>query len=254
MQKTLWSHYSLSVFFGFLFALSLIIFSVFMDGYAQARGEGEESWPVIYAMVLNFSKIMYDRSPSFDMSSDDSFQRYLSNDTPFDDLNYVPSDLEPINSNFTANDARKFKLRKEAGDMFADMARHFRHEFSGDRLAIFSAYRSKSYQDSLLRAWCNKDACAKWGTSEHQAWLALDLRVVTKWGRSLSMDTPNKYTDWLHEHAQERGFHNTYQKGVAIDGKIIEGRHRRYLWIDLATLLQEKWETIAEYYSWMNKN
>lgn len=36
------------------------------------------------------------------------------------------------------------------------------------------------------------------------------------------MDTPNKYTDWLHAHAQERGFHNTYQKGVAIDGKIIE--------------------------------
>ena len=95
------------------------------------------------------------------MESDDSLQRFLDTNHPFHQLTYVPVDLTPINSNFTANDARKFKLRQEAGDQFADMAWHFWNTFSGDRLANFSAYRSKSYQDSLLRNGCNKDLCAK---------------------------------------------------------------------------------------------
>jgi LAS superfamily LD-carboxypeptidase LdcB len=129
------------------------------------------------------------------------------------------------------------------------MAWHFQDYFKWDRLTIFSAYRSKSYQDSLIKRWCAADACAKWWTSEHQAWLAVDLRVMTKGWKSISMDTSNKYTDWLHAHAQEWGFHNTYQRGVAIDGKIIEWRHWRYMGIELATLLQQKGMTIAEYYN-----
>ncbi|MEI6672779.1 MAG: hypothetical protein WCL02_05645 [bacterium] len=65
----------------------------------------------------------------FDFVHDDSFQKYLNTDHPFDDILYVPSDLVPINSNFTANAARKFLLRQEAGDMFADMAWYFRDAF-----------------------------------------------------------------------------------------------------------------------------
>ncbi|MEI7563298.1 MAG: hypothetical protein WCJ39_06695 [bacterium] len=86
-----------------------------------------------------------------DFDSDDSLQKYLSEKTPFHTLNYEPSDLASINSNFTANDARHFKLRQEAGDMFADLAWHFWDHFKGDRLAIVSAYRSKTYQDTLVK-------------------------------------------------------------------------------------------------------
>ena len=78
----------------------------------------------------------------FDFASDDSYQRYLDNQHPFVDLDYVPGDLELINSDFTANDASRFELRQKAGEMFADMAWHFWHDFSGDRLSITSAYRS----------------------------------------------------------------------------------------------------------------
>ena len=66
----------------------------------------------------------------FDFDTDDSYQRFLTTNRPFKDLDYVPSDLAPINSNFTANDARKFKLRQKAGDMFADMAWHFWDDFT----------------------------------------------------------------------------------------------------------------------------
>lgn len=192
------------------------------------------------------------QSMKFDFTSDNSFQKYLNADHPFDDILYVPWDLAPINSNFTANAARKFTLRQEAGDMFADMAWHFRDEFKGDRLAIVSAYRSKWYQDSLVKKWCRQDQCALWWTSEHQAGLAIDLRVVTKSWKTISMDTPNIYTDWLHTYAYQWWFHNTYQKWVEIDGKIVEWRHRRYLWTELAKILMDNNQTLAEYYKTIN--
>jgi LAS superfamily LD-carboxypeptidase LdcB len=131
------------------------------------------------------------------------------------------------------------------------MAWHFRDAFSGDKLFITSAYRSKWFQNYLIKQWCVLLKCAPIGTSEHQAWLALDLKVITRWGRWYSLDAayPNKYSDWLHVHARERGFHNTYQKGVAIDGKIVEWRHRRYLWITLAKILADNGQTLAEYYN-----
>lgn len=260
MAKQSWSRTHLFVFLWLGLALCVAVFSIFANGYASANTTNVEAQEIVFelqseAMTQNFvSKIvnpLFTTTASYDFTSDDSYQRYLSNETPFSDLNYVPVDLAPINSNFTANNSKKFELRQTAGDEFADMARHFRDDFKWDKLYVLSAYRSKSYQDGLLKRWCKANACAKGWASEHQAWLALDLRVVTKWGKMISLDYPNKYTDWLHAHAQEWGFHNTYQKGVAIDGKIVEGWHRRYMGVELATLLREKGDTIAEYYKWI---
>ena len=130
----------------------------------------------------------------FDFDSDDSFQKYLNTDHPFYDSSYIPTDLIPINSNFTANNSKVFKLRQEASIQFADMAWHFRNAFSGDRLYISSAYRSMWLQDYLIKQWCALIKCAQVGTSEHQAGLALDLKVISRWGKWYSLDLayPNK--------------------------------------------------------------
>ena len=252
------------IYISWWFALSLVVMTclIFLDGYAHAHLASTDLWGVptggqnqilSHQIIPDPTDPLSAIHPTFDFTSDDSFQRYLDPSHPFQNINYVPADLAPINSNFTANDARKFELRQEAGDSFADMAWHFRDHFGGDRLSITSAYRSESFQKSLLKNWCSDDLCAKPGTSEHQAWLALDLSVVTKWGRTISMDKPNKYTDWLHAYAQEWGFHNTYQKGIAIDGKVVEWWHRRYLGTWLATLLFENNQTFAEYYKTVNR-
>lgn len=108
---------------------------IFFDGYVPARETSENSSTGIVVMFSSSSlsdviNPVFVSSLSFDLDSDASFQKYLSTETPFEDVYYVPQDLAPIESNFTANDARKFKLRKEAGDMFADMAWHFRSAFS----------------------------------------------------------------------------------------------------------------------------
>lgn len=254
----------LSSFFTFAFAM---VFLALAQNYVHAWSTSLSiQEPVrIVAATDTTSTVEYDimssfwfdhGSAGFDIDSDDSYQKYLNTDHPFNDSSYVPKDLVPIESNFTANDSRKFKLRKEAGIAFADMAWHFRNAFSGDRLYITSTYRSRGFQDYLIKQWCSLIKCAQIGTSEHQAWLALDLKVITKWGRAYSLDLngqPNKYYDWLKSNAATFGFHNTYQKGIAVDGKMIEWWHRRYLSAELATILANNNQTFAEYYNSTNK-
>lgn len=251
----------LTSFFTFAFAM---LFLALVQNYAQASTSSLASLsslstvytadiesPMQHTIVPNFW--LEEQAVSFDFTSDDSFQKYLHTDHPFTDTSYVPTDLIPIDSNFTANNSRAFKLRQEASIQFADMAWHFRNTFSGDKLYITSAYRSRGFQDYLIRQWCSLIRCAQIGTSEHQAWLALDLKVITRWGRAYSLDLayPNKYYDWLASNAPRFGFHNTYQKGVEVDGKMAEWRHRRYLGIDLAKILADNDQTFAEYYNWL---
>jgi hypothetical protein len=95
--------------------------------------------------------VVRDRSPEFDFDTDDSLQKFLHDEHPFTDPAYVPADLLPINSNFTANNSKAFKLREEAGIQFADMAWHFWNAFSGDKLFIASAYRGSSFQAFMIR-------------------------------------------------------------------------------------------------------
>jgi D-alanyl-D-alanine carboxypeptidase len=52
----------------------------------------------------------------------------------------------------------------------------------------------------------------------------------------------------MQENAHLYGFHNTYQKGMEVDGKMVEPRHRRYVGVELATHLHESGQTIAEYF------
>ena len=231
----------LSAFFTFAFAM---LFLALLQNNVHASGT------VAYQLVSTFWSEY--TTPGFDFDDDASLQKYLNADHPFLDSSYVPSDLVPIDSNFTANVSKTFKLRQEAALAFADMAWHFRDAFSGDRLYISSAYRSAWFQDFLIKQWCKLIKCAQMGTSEHQAGLAVDLKIITRWWTSHSLDitsNPNKYYDWLKSHAATFGFHNTYQKGIDVDGKIVEWWHWRYVWSSLATLLADKEQTFAEYYN-----
>lgn len=178
-----------------------------------------------------------------DTLTDTSYQKFLDGEHPFLDLNYTPSDLAPIESDFTANNARKFQLRKEVWIKFADLARHFRNHFKGKkRLRITSAYRSFTHQQQLLSSYCKKKyQCANAGSSEHQAGLALDLG--TNGGR---LDKASLTR--LQENAHKRGFHQSYQKGIEIDKTIIEPWHWRYVGEALATELYETKLSFTEWF------
>jgi LAS superfamily LD-carboxypeptidase LdcB len=257
----------LTSFFTFAFAMMLL---ALVQNYAHAwstalpvqepvRIVSTENVSTLTSTVIDYDVIpsfwFAHAAPGFDFDTDTSFQKYLNADHPFEDSAYTPTDLLPINSNFTANSSKAFKLREEAGIQFADLAWHFRNTFSGDKLYIASAYRSSGLQWYLIKQWCAMIKCAAIGTSEHQAWLAVDLKVITKWGRWYSLDAayPNKYSDRLKANAADYGFHNTYQKWVEVDGKIVEWRHRRYVWPELAKILADNNQTFAEYYNSLDK-
>jgi len=248
----------LTMFFSFSFAM---LFLALAQNYVRAEISNlapvrivavgnSDIQPIVAHNIFPSFGLIHTSLAQFDFDSDDSFQKFLHDEHPFDDLTYAPTDLLPINSNFTANMSKAFKLREEAGIHFADMAWYFRNAFSGDKLYIVSAYRSSGLQWYLIKQWCTLMRCAKVGTSEHQAWLAVDLKVMTKWWKWYSLDVghPNKYYDWLKSNAHMFWFHNTYQKWIEVDGKIAEWRHRRYMWKELATILMEHNQTFAEYY------
>ncbi len=179
----------------------------------------------------------------FDFYSDSSYQKFLDDDYGFENPRYVPDDLVPIDSSFTSNDSSKFKLRKEAGIAFADMAWHFQDFFdSKKKLHIVSTYRSYDYQKWIAKN-CAKTACARAGHSEHQAWLALDLWVNWWWMKSMQWDAYQR----LKDNAHLWGFHNTYQKWVSVDLKIVEPWHWRYVWVELATELKKSDKTLREF-------
>ena len=106
--------------------------------------------------------------PTFDLQNDDSFQKYLWTSATLIDPNYKPNDLRAIDSDFTANNSKRYSLRTEAAIKFADMARYFQKENRWSRIRINSAYRSSDLQESLLKRWCNPARCAKVGSSAHQ--------------------------------------------------------------------------------------
>jgi len=181
---------------------------------------------------------------TYDTSLDSSIQKFLDKNHPFDTLNYKPSDLMNIESDFTANNSREFQLRTEASIAFADMAWHFWNHFNWKRrLSINTAYRSYDVQRYLLGSYCvwKSWQCAIPWTSEHQAWLALDL-----WVNNRSLDTASFL--WLQANAHRWWFHNTYQKGIDVDGQIVEPWHWRYIGVELATELYEKGLSFAEWY------
>ena len=187
-------------------------------------------------------EIMKEIIANMDYFSDYSFQRFLDDKHPLS-WNYEASDIVKINSDFTSNKPSDYYLRKEAAEAFENMARAFSNEFGFNaKLTINSARRSQAYQRKLAAS-CSTSRCATPWTSEHEAWLALDLWVngwnikVWSW----------KYYQWLVDNAHLYGFHNSYQRWMDIDGKIVEPRHWRYLWIDLATVLHNNNQTFAEY-------
>ncbi len=178
-----------------------------------------------------------------DHFSDISLQKFLDSDHLLAP-EYRAPDLQSIDSVFTSNDAAHFKLRIPAATQFADMARAFSNTFDFKvKLSIMSARRSAKYQKELADN-CSSTRCADAGASEHEAGLALDLGVN---GGNI-MRNNGKYYNRLKENAHKRGFHNTYQKGIAIDGKIPEPRHRRYVGVEFATQLYQSGLSFAEYF------
>lgn len=187
------------------------------------------------------------------IDDDNSLYKYVNTNTPLDDKTYVPAMLVPISSQYVIQRSKWMELRPEANAALDDLAQAFYKAFDKN-LYLVSAYRSYDLQQSLIDAWCGSNRCAKPGTSEHQLGLAIDIHVWNNGRQTNSMSNKDSvYYKRLEQNAHKFGWHNTFQKGIHIDGQMEEWRHWRYIGKSFATKLWEQDLTLAEYYDQIKK-
>ncbi|MDD3793818.1 MAG: alpha/beta fold hydrolase [Candidatus Gracilibacteria bacterium] len=187
-----------------------------------------------------------------DLKTDNSIQKFVTSNLSFTNKAYVPEDLVNIRGDYIY-DAKggTQKLRKEAKDALNLLAEAFYKHFN-KKLSVVSAYRSYEYQVGIKAGGCPDNLCAKAGFSEHQSGLAIDLFAASsdsEWKNSYL----NNYYKWLYENAHLYGFHNTYQRGLKVDGYEVEPWHWRYVGVEFATYLHDNDLTFAEFYRGLNK-
>lgn len=193
-------------------------------------------------LLENLQEAKDQYSQNFDIESDYSFQKYVSDKNILQNKQYEPSDLVPFNTENVVNKAARPYLRQTAATAFDEMTKSFYEEF-WEKIYVASAYRTYQDQVRLFDGWCSTIRCARIWASEHQLGLAVDIHVATKnWYTHFS----SGYLEWMNENAYRYGFINTYSKGPKVDWKMKEIRHRRYVWIPFATELHEKDMSFAE--------
>jgi LAS superfamily LD-carboxypeptidase LdcB len=223
------------------YLLTILILSAFISfSFAQ----NQKIWQ-------KFSIITKDNLTSFlwliDYSNlpDDNIQKFVWVNQPFSNKSYEPTDLVSLQWRSHISAQARHTFRKEAADALEKMANDFYAQF-WTNIVVASAYRSYNYQKNSISESCKQSwRCAREWESEHQLWLAVDLREATNEQKFLSKY--QKYYNWLHDNAHLYWFHQSYQNWREFDGYYIEPRHWRYLWIELATKLHKKDITFTQY-------
>ena len=172
----------------------------------------------------------------------------LSNKYFYMDSDYVPDDLEQINSLYSNGNRL---LVHEARIQFEQMAKDAKNQ--GYTIRAMSGYRSYQYQENLYNRYVTEYGVtsadtyyARQGFSEHQTGLVVDIdnnsSIYTSFG-----DT--KEFQWMMDNAYKYGFILRYPKGKeTITGYTYEAWHYRYVGKEIAGQMRKENLTFDEYY------
>lgn len=231
----------------FTLILTIILISLTCFSFAQ----NQKTWYRIsrvpkFNLSAFLAKIDHSKLP------DDDIQKFVWVNKPFNNVSYEPSDLVSLQWRSHISAQTRHILRKEAADNLEKMANDFYAKF-WTNIVVASAYRSYGYQKNSISESCKKSwRCAREWESEHQLWLAIDLREATNEQKFLSKY--QKYYDRLHDNAHLYWFHQSYQNWREFDGYYIEPWHWRYLGTGLATKLHDRNITFTQYVVLSSKN
>jgi LAS superfamily LD-carboxypeptidase LdcB len=99
---------------------------------------------------------------------DDDREKYVGKDSPFFDVQYVPTDLVKLQSSQALHIQGERSLRKESYEQLLQLSLAFYEHFH-QPIVVMSAYRSYDYQKNQIAESCKASGyCAKEGESEHQ--------------------------------------------------------------------------------------
>lgn len=164
------------------------------------------------------------------------------------DKNYVPNNLEKINSIYSS---KEIYLVKDAKTSFENMAKHASEE--GYKIRCISAYRSYTYQENLYNNYVKKDGVQKADTyssrpgfSEHQTGLVVDIdNTILPYTSFIN----TKEYEWMKNNAYKYGFILRYPKDKeSITGYSFEPWHYRYVGEEIAAYIHYSNLTFEEYY------
>ncbi len=160
---------------------------------------------------------------------------------------YVPNNLENINTQYALSNMKLVNYAREA---FERMAKDASKE--NLKIVAMSTYRSYSYQVDLYNRYKKKDGEAaadtysgRPGFSEHQTGLAVD--VYNGKVNYTDFETTKEFI-WMSNHAHEYGFIIRFPKGKENEtGYTYESWHYRYVGTDIATYIKENNISFEEY-------
>ncbi len=232
-----------------IITLTFLIITTFLPCFSFAQEQ--KVWQKFYIpQRINLSSFL--STINYSALPDNDIQKFVWVNKPFHNVSYEPSDLVPLQWRSHISAQTRHTLRKEAADNLEKMANAFYEKF-WTNIVIASAYRSYGYQKNSISESCKQSGrCAREWESEHQLWLAVDLREATNEQKFLSKY--QKYYDRLHENAHLYWFHQSYQNWREFDGYYIEPWHWRYLWTWLATKLHDRNITFTQYVNLSSKS
>ncbi len=200
---------------------------------------------IVTRVNLNLDKEYYtDTLPATNLNTN----YLLVNKFYYLDSNYIPENLELLDSSYAKNG---IYLVKEAKDNIERLINDAKND--GMSIRVISAYRSYTYQENLYNNYVKNDGVemadtysARPGYSEHQTGLVVD--VTRAYDNFNNFENTDEY-NWMLENAANYGFILRYPKDKeAITTYSFEAWHYRYVGVELAQKIKASNLTFDEYY------
>lgn len=162
--------------------------------------------------------------------------------------NYIPDNLENINTKYARSGMSLVNYAKKAFESLAEAAKK-----DGMNIIVMSSYRSYKYQYNLYNKYKEQDGeeladtySARPGYSEHQTGLAVD---VYNGEETFTNFENTKEFNWMQENAYKYGFILRFPKDkIRETGYDYESWHYRYVGIPIATYIHKNNISFEEYY------
>lgn len=166
---------------------------------------------------------------------------------------FIPENLQSINSNYALGNMKLVSYAKEAFEKLSHAAKQ-------EKLNIIamSTYRSYNYQVNLYNRYVENDGkeaadtySGRPGHSEHQTGLAVDVYNIKE--TYTNFENTKEFT-WMQEHAHEYGFILRFPKDkVNETGYQYESWHYRYVGKDIAKYIKDNKISFEEYCATVKK-
>ena len=176
-------------------------------------------------------------------------EKVLVNKHYYLESDYIPDNLENIDTNCSREGMKLVSYAKEAFEELSKQAKK-----DNMNIIAMSSYRSYEYQTNLYNRYVKEDGkeaadtySGRPGHSEHQTGLAVDVYNIKE--TYTNFENTKEY-EWMQKHAHEYGFILRFPKGKENEtGYQYESWHYRYVGKDIAKYIHEKNITLEEYYA-----